>query len=204
MALYSNLFSLSLSPPLLSLKKNVTSRKLVSKKFVNFCAHSLELLKYLQSHSYTLEFYKTQTRQGTWKAQNYGGFFPPERGGGGGGGIERRGSVATGSRNFSWLAWFIACKSVNKSKPCVAGLRVCRCAPWGRSQLIKNPKIIDRVMDILCTRAAHFASRVRLIFTSAVGYRLFVVRLFGRENYPVNRGIITRKKRGMMDYGYGV
>lgn len=65
----------------------------------------------------TLEFYKTQTRQGTWKAQNYGGFFPPQRGG-----IERRGSVATGSRNFSWLAWFIACKSVNKSKPCVVGL----------------------------------------------------------------------------------
>lgn len=29
----------------------------------------------------TLEFYKTQTRQGTWKAQNYGGFFPPQRGG---------------------------------------------------------------------------------------------------------------------------
>lgn len=65
----------------------------------------------------TLEFYKTQTRQGTWKAQNYGGFFPPQRGG-----IERRGSVATGSRNFSWLAWFIACKSVNKSKPCAVGL----------------------------------------------------------------------------------
>lgn len=29
----------------------------------------------------TLEFYKTQTRQGTWKAQNYGGFFPPPKGG---------------------------------------------------------------------------------------------------------------------------
>lgn len=197
MALYSNLPSLSLLPSSLWKKRNFANsfqrNSLIFARthsnFWNIYKATLTLL-----NSIKRKRGRERERRKTMVA------FSPPNGGEGGGGIERRGSVATGSRNFSWLAWFIACKSVNKSKPCVAGLRVCRCAPWGRSQLIKNPKIIDRVMDILCTRAAHFASHVRLIFTSAVGYRLFVVR----ENYPVNRGIITRKKRGMMVYGYGV
>lgn len=49
-------------------------------------------------------------------------------------------------------------------------------------------------MDILCARAAHFTSCIGLIFTSAVGCRLFVVRLFGRENDLANRNNEKEKR----------
>lgn len=111
-AFYSNLPSLSLS---LSLQKKRNFANSFQRNSLIFAR--TQVSNFWNIYKATLEFYKTQTRQGTWKVQNYGGFFPPQRGG-----IERRGSVATGSRNFSWLAWFIACKSVNKSKPCVVGL----------------------------------------------------------------------------------
>lgn len=75
-AFYSNLPSLSLS---LSLQKKRNFANSFQRNSLIFAR--TQVSNFWNIYKATLEFYKTQTRQGTWKAQNYGGFFPPPKGG---------------------------------------------------------------------------------------------------------------------------